>query len=86
MARPMVRWKALGRGTAGPSAARCWLTANIIYRGLGDYGQAENEWLAYFKLAPNDIGLTTLLDLANQADPNWRDKLSEEFWQRVVSS
>ena len=57
-----------------------------ILHGLGDRGHSEKTWLAYFKSPPNEIGLATLIELANQADPAWRDKLSEEFWQRVVSS
>jgi hypothetical protein len=62
------------------------VSCRYIYRGLGDFGHAQKEWLNYFKSPPNEIGLATLLDLADRADSNWRDKLSEEFWRRVVSS
>jgi hypothetical protein len=56
-------------------------------QNINDFGHAQKEWLDYFNSPPpNEIGLATLLDLADRANSNWRDKLSEEFWQRVVSS
>jgi RepB DNA-primase from phage plasmid/Primase C terminal 2 (PriCT-2) len=43
---------------------------------------AQRQWQRYFKYPPKRIGIGTLIYLANQVDPKWRDALNE-FWRET---
>jgi hypothetical protein len=48
--------------------------------GQFDIHRAYKRWRHYFRSPPSEVGLGTLIFLANHIDPEWRDRLSE-FWR-----
>jgi hypothetical protein len=72
----LATWRATDGDIEGFEAWCRWLERS----GRFNLRAAQRQWLHYFKCPPDRIGLGTLIFLANQVDPDWRDRLSE-FWR-----
>jgi RepB DNA-primase N-terminal domain/Primase C terminal 2 (PriCT-2) len=72
----MATWRATDGAIEGFEAWCRWLERS----GRFNLYSAQLQWLRYFKSPPTRIGLGTLIFLADQVDPDWRQKLSE-FWR-----
>jgi hypothetical protein len=72
----MAAWRATDGHIEGFEAWCRWLERS----GKFNPHAARRQWSRYFKCPPKRIGLGTLIFLADQVDPDWREKLSE-FWR-----
>jgi hypothetical protein len=73
----MATWLATDGHQEGFEAWCRWLQRS----GQFDAHRAYKRWRHYFRSPPSEVGLGTLIFLANQIDPEWRDRLSEFFWR-----
>jgi hypothetical protein len=72
----MATWLATDGHEEGFQAWCRWLQRS----GQFDAHRARKRWRHYFKSPPDKVKIGTLIFLANQIDPEWRDRLSE-FWR-----
>jgi DNA primase RepB-like protein/primase-like protein len=72
----MATWLATDGQEEGFAAWGRWLQRS----GQFDSRRAFKRWQHYFRSPPDKVKLGTLIFLANQIDPEWRQKLSE-FWR-----
>jgi hypothetical protein len=72
----MVAWRATDGHDEGFKAWCRWLQRS----GTFDLHRAYKRWRHYFRSPPDQLKLGTLIFLANQIDPAWRQKL-EELWR-----
>jgi hypothetical protein len=72
----MAVWRATDGHDEGLQAWCRWLERS----GRFNKRAAEKQWYRYSRSKPVKLGLGTLILLANEVDPEWRQKLSE-FWR-----
>jgi putative DNA primase/helicase len=66
----MATWRATGGSEAGFAAFNTWSKKSDKY----DPQYTSNKWIGYFKSPPTSIGAGTILYLANQHCPGWRER------------
>jgi hypothetical protein len=78
----MATWRATDGHIEGFEAWCRWLKRS----GRFNEQAAEKQWRRYSKSEPVKLGLGTLIFLANEVDPEWRQKLTDALtamWRRA---
>jgi Primase C terminal 2 (PriCT-2)/RepB DNA-primase from phage plasmid len=71
----MAMWRATGGSQYGFEAFNAWSAKSSKYNAR----RTAKVWSGYFRSKPHSLGLGTLIFLADQAAPDWRDKLMAEI-------
>jgi Primase C terminal 2 (PriCT-2) len=66
----MATWRATGGNAEGFAAFDTWSRKSKKY----DAADTAAKWAAYFRSPPTQIGAGTIIHLADEADPGWRNR------------
>jgi hypothetical protein len=71
----MATWTATGGSEYGFEAFDSWSTKSKKYNAR----RTRKVWKGYHRSPPDQLDIGTLIFLANQADPEWRDRMMAEI-------